>query len=171
MKYRVLYIQAGLDVSSGFTRKGGDIMHYNFHNEKYQTSDVVGIHREQYREISDTGKYRNDIRHEDSHLNVYEELSPEGSNWYKRISKAKESTAQQTGKNVRKDAVVLCSTVESVPQSWPREVSTEYFRQKAKWYQETAGRGQQTERKCSILEAKPITHVFRQYRFLFDIAV
>lgn len=109
-------------------------MQYNFHNEKYQTKDVVGIHREQFREIADQNKYKNNVEPDKTNQNVYEDLSPDGKDWYGAIKEAKESTVEKTGRAVRKDAVVLCSTVESVPQSWPQEVSTQYFRDKAQWY-------------------------------------
>ena len=117
-------------------QKGGDTVQYNFHNEKYQTKDVIGIHREQFREIADHSKYKNNVDPEKTDQNVYEDLAPEGRNWYGVIKTAKESTVEKTGRAVRKDAVVLCSTVESVPPSWPQEVSTQYFRDKAQWYKD-----------------------------------
>lgn len=117
-------------------QKGGDTVQYNFHNEKYQTKDVIGIHREQFREIADHSKYKNNVDSGKTDQNVYEDLAPEGRNWYGVIKTAKESTVEITGRAVRKDAVVLCSTVESVPPSWPQEVSTQYFRDKVHWYKD-----------------------------------
>lgn len=109
-------------------------MQYNFHNEKYQMKDVVGIHREQFREIADQSKYRNNVDPSRTNQNVYDDLVPDGKDWYGAVKTAKENTAEKTGRKVRKDAVVLCSTVESVPPSWPQDVSTQYFRDKASWY-------------------------------------
>ena len=109
-------------------------MFYNFHNEKYKTTDVGGIHKEQFREMSDESKYRNNVNAELSDQNVYQSLSNNGTDWFARIKEAKQSTESITGRSLRKDAVVLCSTVESVPQTWPQEASTDYFKAKAEWY-------------------------------------
>lgn len=110
-------------------------MQYNFHNEKYQMKDIVGIHREQFREIADQSKYHNNVDLKKTERNVYDEIVPNGRNWYAAIKEAKDHTVEMTGRAVRKDAVVLCSTVESVPPSWPRDVSTRYFREKVRWYE------------------------------------
>lgn len=118
-------------------------MQYNFHNEKFKYSDLGGIHREQFREYRDTSLYKNDVNHELTEKNVYFELTENGKNWYAHVKQAKESTSLITGKAVRKDGVVLCSTVESVPKSWDEESCKNYFLDKAKWYdgylQEKAG--------------------------------
>lgn len=118
-------------------------MQYNLHNEKYKVSDIVGIHREQFREYKNKMLYKNDVNHELTKNNIYFEMSENGKNWYSQVKQAKESTSLITGKAVRKDAVVLCSTVESVPQSWDEESCKNYFLDKAKWYdsylQEKAG--------------------------------
>lgn len=111
-------------------------MQYNFHNEKYKISDVGGIHREQFREYSDTEKYKNEVDPERTERNEYIEIAEEGKDWFKHIRRAKESTTEITGRAVRKDAVLLCSTVESVPQTWDDETCKIYFREKAKWYEE-----------------------------------
>ena len=111
-------------------------MQYNIHNEKYQTKDVIGIRKEQFREYEDKSKYKNYIDETRTKDNVYKAMSEDGDNWYKRIREAKESTEQVTGKVTRKDAVVLCSTVESVPSSWSTEVCKNYFEDKADWFKE-----------------------------------
>lgn len=111
-------------------------MQYNFHNEKYKATDVIGIHREQFREITDHSKYKNHVDPDKADQNVFDDLAPNGRDWYSAIKAAKESTVKKTGRAVRKDAVVLCSTVESVPPSWPQEVSTKYFRDKVRWYKD-----------------------------------
>lgn len=125
------------------TLTGKDHMQYNIHNEKFKFSDIGGIHREQYREYKDKMLYKNDVNHELTEKNTYFELTENGKNWFAHVKQAKESTSLITGKAVRKDAVVLCSTVESVPQSWDEESCKEYFLDKAKWYdsylQEKAG--------------------------------
>lgn len=109
-------------------------MQYNIHNEKYQTKDVIGIRKEQFREYEDKSNYKNYVDEERTKDNVYKAMSEDGDNWYKRIREAKESTEQMTGKVTRKDAVVLCSTVESVPSSWSTEVCKNYFNDKAEWF-------------------------------------
>ena len=118
-------------------------MQYNLHNEKFKYSDLGGIHREQYREYKDTSLYKNDVNHELTEKNTYFELTKNGKNWFAHVKQARESTSLITGKAVRKDAVVLCSTVESVPQSWDEDSCKEYFLDKARWYdsylQEKAG--------------------------------
>ena len=118
-------------------------MQYNLHNEKYKVSDIVGIHREQFREYRDTSLYRNDVHHELTEKNIYFEMTERGRDWFAHVKQAKESTSLIAGKAVRKDAVVLCSTVESVPRSWDEESCKNYFLDKAKWYdsylQEKAG--------------------------------
>lgn len=118
-------------------------MQYNIHNEKYKFSDIGGIHREQFREYKDKMLYKNDVNHELTEKNVYFELAENGRAWFAHVKQARESTSLITGKAVRKDAVVLCSTVESVPQSWDEESCKDYFLDKAKWYdsylQEKAG--------------------------------
>lgn len=118
-------------------------MQYNLHNEKFKYSDLGGIHREQFREYKDKMLYKNDVNHELTKNNIYFEMTENGKNWYSQVKQAKESTSLITGKAVRKDAVVLCSTVESVPQSWDEESCKNYFLDKARWYdsylQEKAG--------------------------------
>ncbi|MBQ9157715.1 MAG: plasmid recombination protein [Erysipelotrichaceae bacterium] len=109
-------------------------MQYNIHNEKYQTKDVGGIMKEQFRQYEDKSKYRNYVDEERTKDNVYKAMSEDGDNWYKRIREAKESSEQVTRKVTRKDAVVLCSTVESVPASWSTEVCQNYFEDKAEWF-------------------------------------
>lgn len=126
-----------------FLAKNGDSMQYNFHNEKYKMSDVGGIHREQFREYADATKYKNEVDASRTEKNEYIELTENGKNWFSHIKEAKERTAELTGRAVRKDAVVLCSTVESVPTTWDDEICRKYFYEKAKWYenylQEKAG--------------------------------
>ena len=109
-------------------------MQYNIHKEKYQTKDVTGIMKEQFRQYEDETKYKNYIDHERTKDNIYKAMSEDGTNWYMRIREAKESTEEVTGKVTRKDAVVLCSTVESVPSSWNAEVCQNYFQDKAEWF-------------------------------------
>ncbi len=111
-------------------------MQYNIHNEKYQTKDVGGIRKEQFREYEDESKYKNYVDHEKTKDNICKAMSEDGTNWYKRIREAKESTEEVTGKAIRKDAVVLCSTVESVPSSWSTETCQSYFQDKADWFKE-----------------------------------
>lgn len=111
-------------------------MQYNFHNEKYKQSDIGGIHKEQFREYKDPGQYKNAVHSEMSDKNSYLELAPRGSDWYRYVRQAKEKTVASTGKSVRKDAVVLCSTVESVPVNWSADACNKYFLEKAKWYEE-----------------------------------
>ncbi|MBR0418328.1 MAG: plasmid recombination protein [Erysipelotrichaceae bacterium] len=109
-------------------------MQYNFHNEKYQTKDITGIKREQFREYAENTEYRNDVDNTRSKKNVYIEMSDDGFNWYGRVKDAKKSTEKVTGKATRKDAVVICSTVEAVPQSWDDKTCIQYFEEKGKWY-------------------------------------
>lgn len=111
-------------------------MQYNIHNEKYQTKDVGGIMKEQFRQYDDSSKYRNYVDEERTHNNVYKAMSEDGMNWYRQIREAKESTEEVTGKAIRKDAVVLCSTVESVPSSWDVDICQSYFQDKADWFRE-----------------------------------
>lgn len=108
-------------------------MQYNLHNEKYKLQDVVGIHKEQFREYADKTKYKNDVDDERTELNRYIELSQGGKEWYRRIKEAKITTEERTGRTLRKDAVVLCSTVEAVPGSWNLAVADKYFEDKARW--------------------------------------
>lgn len=110
-------------------------MQYNFHNEKYKLSDVGGIHREQFREYSDPEKYKNEVDASKTQRNSYIELTEDGKDWFSHIRDAKESTTEITGRAVRKDAVCLCSTVESVPTAWSDETCREYFYEKARWYE------------------------------------
>lgn len=118
-------------------------MQYNLHNEKFKYSDLGGIHREQFREYKDKMLYKNDVNHALTRNNLYFEMTENGKKWFAHVKQAKESTSLITGKAVRKDAVVLCSTVESVPQSWNEETCRDYFLDKARWYdsylQEKAG--------------------------------
>lgn len=110
-------------------------MQYNIHNEKYKQSDVIGIHKEQFREYKETANYRNDVDSERTIENCYIEMSENGKDWVSRIREARQNAEKETRKSIRKDAVVLCSTVESVPSSWPNEVCREYFKDKAAWYE------------------------------------
>lgn len=97
--------------------------------------DIGGIMKEQFREYKDQDKYKNYINPEQSDDNIYKDMVEGGCDWYEQIREAKASTQTITGRAVRKDAVVLCSTVESVPPSWDKEVCKEYFEDKADWYQ------------------------------------
>ncbi|MBR3211974.1 MAG: plasmid recombination protein [Firmicutes bacterium] len=109
-------------------------MQYNFHNEKYKMSDVGGIKREQFREYSKDTEYRNKVDPERTGNNLYLEMVPGGKDWFGQISEAQDRTKETTGRAVRKDAVVLCSTVESVPESWSPDVCRTYFQDKAEWF-------------------------------------
>lgn len=109
-------------------------MQYNFHNEKYKLSDVGGIQREQFREYARNTEYRNNVDPERTGKNLYLEMAPGGKDWFKQIKDAQDRTKETTGRAVRKDAVVLCSTIESVPESWSPDVCREYFRNKAEWF-------------------------------------
>lgn len=99
-------------------------MQFNCHVEKYKSGDVGGIRAEQFRLYTDQDKYKNRIQHEQTENNVYNEYRP----WFAAIKAAKERQQELTGKKVRADAVVLCSAVQSVPESWPREAALDYFR-------------------------------------------
>lgn len=114
----------------------GTFMQYNFHNEKYQLSSIGGIHAEQFREYRDEHNYKNYVDCERTSENMYKALSEDGMNWSKRVRQAIKESATITGRKVRKDAVVLCSTVESVPESWPTDICKKYFEEKAEWYKE-----------------------------------
>lgn len=116
-------------------KEKGEPMQYNFHNEKYKISDVGGIHREQFREYTDPERYKNEVDSTRTQNNVYIELTENGKDWFAHIRDAKESTSEITGRAVRKDAVVLCSTVESVPPTWDNSICREYFYEKARWYE------------------------------------
>lgn len=109
-------------------------MQYNLHNEKYKMSDVGGIHREQFREYVDKSKYKNSVDPERTKNNMYLTMTDNGDNWSEKIKEVKVNMQEFTGKKLRKDAVVLCSTVESVPPSWPKEVCQKYFEEKGKWF-------------------------------------
>lgn len=98
-------------------------MQYNAHIEKYKASDAGGIHAEQYREYRDTSRYHNNVDLSRTDLNVIHEFQP----WKTAIRAAQQHQQQLTGKAVRKDAVVLCSSVQSVPASWGREAAMDYF--------------------------------------------
>lgn len=111
-------------------------MQYNFHIEKYQASAVGGIRREQFREYSDPRKYKNYVDPERTKYNIYRGLKDDGTgrDWQKEIRNAKARTRETTGRAVRKDAVLICSAVESLPKSWPRELAQFYFEDKATWF-------------------------------------
>lgn len=126
-------------------------MQYKIHNEKYQTKDVTGIMKEQFRQYEDESKYKNYIDHERTKDNVYKAMSEDGMNWYRQIREAKESTEEVTGKAIRKDAVVLCSTVESVPSSWDIEACQNYFEDKADWFKDyLEGKGVDKDSMLSV---------------------
>lgn len=109
-------------------------MQYNIHNEKYKMSDVGGIKREQFREYGPSTEYRNKVDSERTRNNIYIEMAPDGKDWFGQIREAQDRTKETTGRAVRKDAVVLCSTIESVPESWGQEVCRTYFQDKAEWF-------------------------------------
>lgn len=111
-------------------------MQYNFHIEKYKMSDIGGIKKEQFRQYKDVSKYRNHVDPSRSDRNSYIDMVEDGCDWFKHIREAKQRTTESTGRAVRKDAVVLCSTVESVPKSWDADACREYFQSKAEWFGE-----------------------------------
>ena len=125
-------------------------MQYNLHNEKYKLQDVVGIHKEQFREYADKTKYKNDVDDERTELNRYIELSQGGKEWYRRIKEAKITTEERTGRALRKDAVVLCSTVEAVPDSWDLAVADKYFEDKARWMENYLKTAANVDEHCML---------------------
>lgn len=125
-------------------------MQYNLHNEKYKLQDVIGIHKEQFREYADKTKYKNDVDNERTELNRYIELSQGGKDWYRRIKKAKISTEERTGRTLRKDAVVLCSTVEAIPDSWDMAVADKYFEDKARWMENYLKTAANVDEHCML---------------------
>lgn len=125
-------------------------MQYNLHNEKYKLQDVIGIHKEQFREYADKTKYKNDVDNERTELNRYIELSQGGKDWYRRIKKAKISTEERTGRALRKDAVVLCSTVEAIPDSWDMAVADKYFEDKARWMENYLMTAANVDENCML---------------------
>lgn len=108
-------------------------MQYNLHIEKYKSSDIGGIHAEQFREFKNETSYKNYVDPEKTKLNQYLALTNDGADWRKHIKQAIKETTETTGRAVRKDAVTFCSAVESVPKSWDSETCTEYFQAKAEW--------------------------------------
>ena len=98
-------------------------MQFNSHIEKYKASDAGGIHAEQYREYKDSSRYHNNVDPARTDLNVVHEYQ----DWQTAIRTAQQHQRQLTAKAVRKDAVVLCSSVQSVPASWGREAAMDYF--------------------------------------------
>ena len=98
-------------------------MQFNSHIEKYKASDAGGIHAEQYREYKNSSRYHNNVDPTRTDLNVVHEYQ----DWKSAIRTAQQRQEQLTGKAVRKDAVVLCSSVQSVPASWGREAAMDYF--------------------------------------------
>lgn len=91
------------------------------------------IHREQFREYTDESKYKNYVNSEKSDLNFYKELSENGADWNLRVKQAVELSQRTTKRRVRSDAIVICSTIESVPSSWDLNVCKKYFQDKAEW--------------------------------------
>ena len=61
---------------------------YNIHIEKYQTKDIVGIHREAFREYKES-EYKNNVDKSLSHLNNVIEVRDGGVDWYSCICEAK----------------------------------------------------------------------------------
>ena len=57
------------------------------------------------------------------------------SDWLGRINSAKEKYAKESGKKVRKDAVVLCSAITTVPGEWDKKLAQKYFEDYSKWYE------------------------------------
>ena len=99
-------------------------MQYNAHNEKYKRSDIGGIKGEQQRFLK---HYKNEVDESKSHLNVYQHFNGDGD-WHKRIKSFVNMHNKSHDKRLRKDAVVFCSLVESVPASWPEDKIKEYFK-------------------------------------------
>ena len=109
-------------------------MNYNFHIEKYKYGDIAGLHKEAYRTYSNEATYRNDVDTSRSKDNKYIDIVENGSSWFTHVLNLKRSTEKQTGKSLRKDAVCLCCTVESVPSTWPQKAYEAYFEDKARWF-------------------------------------
>ena len=109
-------------------------MNYNFHIEKYKYGDIAGLHKEAYRTYSNEATYRNDVDTSQSKDNKYIDIVENGSSWFTHVLNLKRSTEKQTGKSLRKDAVCLCCTVESVPSTWPQKAYEAYFEDKARWF-------------------------------------
>lgn len=99
-------------------------MQYNAHNEKYKRSDIGGIKGEQQRFLK---HYKNEVDVSKSHLNVYQHFNGDGD-WHKQIKLFVNIHNRNHDKRLRKDAVVFCSLVESVPASWPEDKIKEYFK-------------------------------------------
>lgn len=93
---------------------------------KFKRSDVGGIQKEQKRMYADVSKYNNDVIPELSENNVVIEHQEE-NNWVKCAAEKIKKHQKLTGKSIRKDAVIMCSIVETVPASWGKELTDEYF--------------------------------------------
>lgn len=100
-------------------------MKLGVHNMKIKSNGLGGIEKEQKRLYKDVKKYKNDVNPELSNFNVY--VHQERS-WRDQLKPFIERHQEKTGKKLRKDAVLLCSTIQSVPASWPKKIANKYFK-------------------------------------------
>lgn len=91
---------------------------------KMKSTAIGGVEKEQKRLYQDASKYKNDVNPSQSHFNVY--INRDES-WRKQLKPFLEKHRETTGRKIRKDAVVMCSTIQSVPSSWPKEKCNQYF--------------------------------------------
>lgn len=105
---------------------GSDDMKQGCNLSKFKRSDVGGIQSEQKRLYKDISKYANDVNTELSKNNIVVEHQTE-SNWVKCTTKKIKEHQELTGRAIRKDQVIMCSMVETVPASWSKELTDEYF--------------------------------------------
>lgn len=101
-------------------------MKFGVHNAKFASAGSKGfggVEKEQKR-LNEYKPYKNDVNPELSYLNVYK--NREGS-WRARYRELKKIHESNSKRKLRKDAAVVCSTIQTVPPSWPREAVNAYF--------------------------------------------
>ena len=115
------------------------------HYAKYAKTAVGAIlqHSDRGIDSPDTHKHSNeDIDRSRTHLNY--DLKDRGGltayQYYKqKIDQIAEETKERTGKNIRKDAVTLCSWAVTLPKDVPEDRQDEFFKGVYDWFAERYG--------------------------------
>lgn len=135
------------------------------HYAKYGKAAVGSIlmHSDRGIDSPDTHEHSNEnIDRSRTHLN-YDLKDRGGQTAYayynQRIEQIAAETKERTGKNIRKDAVTLCSWAVTVPKDLPEEKHADFFKAAYRWFAERYGADNIVTAAVHMDETTPHMHL------------
>lgn len=135
------------------------------HYAKYNKGAVGSIllHSNRGIDYPDEHEHSNEnIDRSRTHLN-YDLKDRNGQTAYEyykqRINDIAAETKERTGKNLRKDAVTLCSWVLTAPKDLPENIQEEFFKSAYKWFSERYGADNIVTAAVHLDETSPHMHL------------